>query len=408
MLQVAIARLRQLCPDSQIWVVTTAPEKLEVYCPNTLPIAPNGRQIWAAPLTKYPTRHRWLNKLVHRFSLTDGEQNLRRRFPSLLRSILRFLLRNRGQLLQDFDEFTNAIFNADLVVLTGGGYINDIFPYNVNQALITLELATSLHKPTVMLGHGVGPLENPDVRSRATAVLPLVEMISLREKRAGIPLLQSLEVSPDRIWVTGDDAIELAYQSRQSSLGNGIGINLRASHYSGVDSDWIEPIKQALHQAATALHAPLVAVPISRHCDPGNENPDSATIQQLLQGYPQVLDSGFELDTPQKVIEQTSLCRVVVTASYHAAVFALSQGIPTVTLVNSEYYADKFLGLADQFGLGCSVVFLSDKLLEQTLIEQINQLWHTAATLRSELLNAAVRQVEAGHSAYQQVYKLIN
>ena len=43
-------------------------------------------------------------------------------------------------------------------------------------------------------------------------------------------------------------------------------------------------------------------------------------------------------------------CRLVVTGSYHAALFALSMGVPAIGIATSRYYEDKFLGLADQFG----------------------------------------------------------
>ena len=46
------------------------------------------------------------------------------------------------------------------------------------------------------------------------------------------------------------------------------------------------------------------------------------------------------------VIERVGECRVVVTGSYHGAVFALAQGIPVVALVKSPYYVNKMAGLA--------------------------------------------------------------
>jgi polysaccharide pyruvyl transferase WcaK-like protein len=51
---------------------------------------------------------------------------------------------------------------------------------------------------------------------------------------------------------------------------------------------------------------------------------------------------------------------VVVAGSYHAAVFALSQGIPVVALVKSPYYVNKMVGLGDQFGAGCEIVRLDE------------------------------------------------
>ena len=49
-----------------------------------------------------------------------------------------------------------------------------------------------------------------------------------------------------------------------------------------------------------------------------------------------------------------------MTGAYHAAVFALAQGIPVVCLSNSPYYLAKFQGLEDLFGVGCTIVTLSE------------------------------------------------
>ena len=105
------------------------------------------------------------------------------------------------------------------------------------------------------------------------------------------------------------------------------------------------------------------------------------------------------LDTPLTVIRRVGECRVVVTGSYHAGVFALSQGIPVVGLSRSDYYTDKFLGLADQFGSGCRLVPL-DEPLDEALPARIIELWREAEALRPDLLAAASRQVEEGREAY--------
>ncbi|NJR75723.1 MAG: polysaccharide pyruvyl transferase family protein [Scytonema sp. CRU_2_7] len=107
-------------------------------------------------------------------------------------------------------------------------------------------------------------------------------------------------------------------------------------------------------------------------------------------------------------MEQIGRCRVVVTGSYHAGVFALAQGIPIMGLAKSEYYADKFLGLADQFGVGCEVIFLHEQEFATKLVDSIDRALESAEQLRPQLLEAAKEQVELGHTAYKRVYELVN
>ena len=71
---------------------------------------------------------------------------------------------------------------------------------------------------------------------------------------------------------------------------------------------------------------------------------DVETLRELLAGLGDS-DGGASLETPQLVIDRVGECKVVVTGSYHGAVFALAQGIPVVALVKSPYYVNKMAGL---------------------------------------------------------------
>jgi polysaccharide pyruvyl transferase WcaK-like protein len=406
MLQVAISRLQQLFPNSKIQVFTFAPDRLHQYCPDAEPLSTKGRDIWAYPLSKFPSHFGLLNRIANYFDTSTNGQNLRKQFPQITRSVLRNRLRNCPDLITHFDDFTNAIFHADLLMFTGGGYFTDVFPYSVNCVLSTIELASKLKKPIAMLGQGLGPLNDASLFAKTQQIFPAISLFGLRENLAGPVLLQALGVKRDRVIITGDDAIEFAYQARPSQLGHAIGVNLRVSHYSNVDLQVLNSIQSALHQIAEQYQASLVPVPISRHTDAKNEQPDSVAIHQIIEGYSNFSDGGFQLDTPLKVIEQAGRCRVVVTASYHAGVFALSQGIPVVALVKSKYYVDKFLGLADQFGVGCKIIFLDEAGLEEKLVKQIGKLWAEAELLSPKLLRAAERQIQQGHAVYQKLLNL--
>jgi uncharacterized protein involved in exopolysaccharide biosynthesis len=207
------------------------------------------------------------------------------------------------------------------------------------ELLDSLSLGQRWGAVTAMLGQGMGPLEEPKLRNRSRVVLPRVDFISLREELAGRPLLSALGVSPERLLTTGDDAIELAYQVRSPTWGNGLGINLRASDYSGVDGTVVARLRPILQAAAREYGAPLIPVPISRV--PGEE--DARTIHRLIAEdatpIEEAIAATLQIDTPLKVIEQLKQCRVAIVGSYHAAVFALSLGIPAIGLARSAYSA---------------------------------------------------------------------
>ncbi|HEY9641609.1 MAG TPA: polysaccharide pyruvyl transferase family protein, partial [Coleofasciculaceae cyanobacterium] len=229
MLQVAITRLRSLWPNASIKVFTTEPEKFLRCCPGTEPLSPSGREIWLWPL--FHPMYKLLPHQGARQQYANLEWKVKEHFPRAVSSFLRFKLKfkegKQANLLDDFSEFIEIVQNSDLVVATGGGYITDVFESHACSVLETLSLATKLGKPTAMFGQGLGPAQSPKLIAKAKKVLPSVNLISLRESRAGVPLLNSLGVHQNHFTTTGDDAIELVYKNRSENLGNGIGVNLR-------------------------------------------------------------------------------------------------------------------------------------------------------------------------------------
>jgi polysaccharide pyruvyl transferase WcaK-like protein len=97
----------------------------------------------------------------------------------------------------------------------------------------------------------------------------------------------------------------------------------------------------------------------------------------------------------------------MVTGAYHAAVFALSQGIPVVALTSSEYYDDKFLGLGDMFGTGLELVHLDGDDLAEQLGGAIRSAWKAAPEMRPALLASAERQIATSRQAFDRVCSLV-
>jgi colanic acid/amylovoran biosynthesis protein len=131
---------------------------------------------------------------------------------------------------------------------------------------------------------------------------------------------------------------------------------------------------------------------------------DVETLRELLGGAG---DEAAALETPRQVIERIGGCRVMVTGSYHGAVFALAQGIPVVALARSRYYVDKMTGLAHQFGLGCEIVGLDGSGAPARLVAAIDRAWADADRVRAPLLERAAEQIRSGRAAYQRLRDML-
>jgi len=400
MLQVGVRRLQRLWPSARIEVLTESPANLALFCPGAKPLPRAGRDLWIGNHTIIGGFDRLLPRSASA-GLINLSRGCRRRYPGTFRLLadLRLTIRDRRNVRPDLNAFLEAMEHADLFVVCGaGGFTNDTRQWNIS-ILDTIEEAIQRDIPVVMFGQGLGPLSDPDILGRARKILSKVSLITLRGGRGSSALAQSLGLNSSQILTTGDEAVEIAYEAREKEPGNAVGINLRAASYSNVNGAMIDVLRPVLHKFARRHNVPLIPVPIAFHAWAN----DHVTIGRLLQGFDDHSDGGITLDTPLKVIRQVGRCRIVVTGAYHAAVFAMSQGIPVVGLSASDDYTAKFLGLEDQFGLGCETVFLGASDASERLAAAAERAWQLADKVRLPMQEAARRQIALSQAAYERI-----
>ena len=401
MYQINVARLKNMWPNAMFDVVSDD-IKLAEYFPGACAISSSTIKSWI--------RHRRVFDFLYRI-VPDMFTKFLQRIEGNVMDTLIWLAHPRRQLAKKhygvetnkFSKFLESLFNSDLVVVTAGGNFIDGHEEYGLCLLNVIEKAHQFGKPTVMLGQGIGDIKDSELRTKMGEILPLVDLIAIREGQTGPTILNAFGVQPDKVTISGDDAIELAYNERNAELGVGIGVNLRIADYSGVDNNHFSIVQQSLYDFATKYDVQLIPLPISL----SEYDSDVRTIQKLLDGYSGQEKKDWSMELPIDVIRQTRSCRVVVTGSYHAGVFALSQGIPVVGLAKSQFYIDKFLGLKKQFGTGCEILFFDDENLEETLLSSIENVWRLAEQVRPMLLEAAKKQIEIGYEFYNRISELV-
>jgi polysaccharide pyruvyl transferase WcaK-like protein len=380
MLQSCVIRLRQVWPWAEIMVIAHAPERLVACCPDTSAL---GRSCADLPVLRVlPQGPRLVCEQAWKVAAPYVSRRFRgaRRRPDQPRTAIQ------------------AVRAADLVVASGGGYVTDTWWWHAAGVLSLLSLAQRLGKPTAMFGQGIGPITRRALRAQARSVLPGLTVLGLREGQIGRGLAVSLGVPPGAVTVTGDDALELIAGASVAD-GQALGVNIRASGYAGVDPAAMAVVGAVLLQAAGALQAPVVALPVCRYA----ADADLAAIRALLRpGHSRTDIVLRDLTTPRALIAAAARCRAIVTGSYHAAVFGLAQGVPAVCLTKSSYYDAKFAGLRALFPGACFVVSLEQPGMAARLRAAIDEAWHLPNPARAAAGEAAARQRSAGRGAYAQ------
>jgi polysaccharide pyruvyl transferase WcaK-like protein len=415
MLAVTLQRIKERWPHARIGVLTNTPLLLRGYFPEAEAITVDAAHPWAAPTPAErlaarvgakvagPPAMAWLQGTTW---LPRKAAGVRRRLQAAYAA-----LRNREPPADATipargvvpSGSAAAARDASLILALGGGYLTDADAKQTNRVLNLLEHARNHGVPVAMVGQGLGPLEDPDLQARAAEVLPHVQIIAMREGLKGPALLARLGVSIERTMVTGDDAIELAYGVRSATLGTSIGFSLRVAYYSPVSRAAVDTVTTVVRSFAQEMNASLAPLIIAEY-----KSQDRRSTLPLVEGFADVIPPLGRFVHPREVASRVSSCRILVTGSYHVAVFALSQGIPVVALSSSAYYDDKFVGLGDMFGgIGLELIGLDDPQLEQRLDTAIRAAWTKAPEVREALRQQARAQIEASKKAFDRVFQLV-
>jgi polysaccharide pyruvyl transferase WcaK-like protein len=401
-LDVTVRRLSERWPGARLGVLTYAPSLLRAYAPAAEPVTYRRGSRWsrsgpwwqvpayAGPQLVGPVSEGW-------WAASDRPRRYARRIRGSLRKSVP-VPDETGRI----PRIPMAVRDASLVLAMGGGYMSDVDPYQAHRTLDLLDRAADLQIPTAMCGQGIGPITGDHILAHAARVLPKVDLIAVREGVRGPALLRSLGVSAERIVVTGDDAVELAYDMQSDSIGTDIGVCLRVAGYSPVTGRAQDVVGRVVRRFAGTVDAGLVPLIVSEY-----EAEDRRSTMPLVDGFPVVRPTLGRFATARDLVSEVARCRILVTGAYHVAVFALAQGIPVVGLSTSRYYDDKLGGLSGMFPGGVELVQLAEDGLDERLARAITRMWRAAPDLRPELRAEARAQVCASRGAFERVFTLL-
>ncbi|WP_084211872.1 polysaccharide pyruvyl transferase family protein [Geoalkalibacter subterraneus] len=395
MLRVALARIKKILPHAKLSILTRAPEVILRSFPGVSPLPPLSKldlNIIRRPNQRF---YKWLPWRIS-VRISDFEEQL-------WLNKTNWGLSNYGAIYGS--ETLKCLDDFDAVIGTGGGYLNSTFEGHAISVLTLIATAQRLGKPTFLVGQGIGPIKSKRLALTMEKVLNQLDLICIREKNSSYKVLEELCVDSTRIRVTGDDAIELAFNSRPNTLGDFVGLNFRKASYSAIDEKFACDISETICDVVENLNSKIIPIPISLS---GLDDDEKATVNAVAN---KKLLVNFENNSDimgDSAISAVGNCRVVVTASYHAGLFALSQGVSVLGIAKNQYYADKFNGLADMFGnVGCTV-WHADRMHKDRLREILLELWSNADLARDILLEKALEQINLGDEAYLEVCNILD
>lgn len=379
MLQAACVLIKRFRPKARVQVFTTAPDRLLQLCPGVEAVAPSGQAAWQA--AKYFPIPRRILPLAMREWVFRKEKDCKYANPTRALPVMLNRADFQAHHAASVKPWIAAIESADAVIVTGGGFFTDAFGAHLEGLLHTLSWAREKKRMTAFFGQGLGPLNDPRLRKLAGVALRGADWVTLRENIMGPALGKELKCDTKAWKTTGDDAFALlASEPTEMTDGQLIGINLRVAAYSNVDSSIRQRITDALAAVQSRFKNAWMPLPV----DLSRESGDEIQVKRCISAAG--ISADYQKpDTPKDLWALVQHCRLVITGSYHAAVFALSAGVPVIGLAANAYYQTKFAGLQAFFPDGVRIVDSHVEDITSELKLGVEWGWQLPFSRRSEI-----------------------
>ncbi|UUY09427.1 polysaccharide pyruvyl transferase family protein [Pseudomonas sp. J452] len=274
--------------------------------------------------------------------------------------------RQPGQL----PEALQALLQADLLVISGGGNLSSSWPGYILERLALVRLARQRGVPLLLLGQTLGPQLSLVDRELVAEILGAAAWIGLREA-SSVALALGLGAPLARIDYQLDDAMALL--PRPSTLlesawpeplsqGPLIALTLHPL-FAGAERDlWLDCVATELDKVVAELGARFLFIPHvcdrQNGCDVGDRAIGLALAARLQQPAAMRV---LEVQGSGETAWLTQQADLVVSSRYHPLVFALARQRPCLGLPTDHYTLVKLQGALSHAGREEDLLIIRDK-----------------------------------------------
>ena len=308
---------------------------------------------------------------------------------------------------------------TDLVIATGGDlHTSD---YGVSTPYLrALTTAQQRDIPTVMIGQSVGPFDNPADAEAWLTVAARCQLLTVRERVSHSYVVGKLGLPKHRVRLSSDPAFLLprATSERKSAVLRPLGLTPEDHYLCLAPSQGITRFSSteesqhaaALTRLATSLvHTwgmPVVLIPHCHDSRPHNDDRVLAARIAEAAGMPQVMALPGAL-TASDYKGVLSRAELVISERLHAAIGALSGGVPAITIGHSHKFngvlAETYGDTVDVDGIHADVrAFAQDATVIDRLVTDTD-----ATVLRTALRQRLPLITDRAHSDFAQINKLL-
>lgn len=283
----------------------------------------------------------------------------------LLWNAKRLRKRSTLKLLNDGEaDFLKNFSSCDAFLIVGGGNLSDIAPWGgLFSRSVEILLAKIFGKPVFLGAQTVGPLRKKWAKMLVRFALEKADLITLRECYSYL-LLRSIGIKNPILKVVPDDAFGINSISQQKAIYLlskedvdfrklvknkmiKVGLNVRPwwkkRGIKRIKNELLETIRFLIKDKRFYLiFFPTAYGEYQKGYNDVKGAKELSRYLSVSKDRVKILENEY---TPQEIKGILNLLDIIITISYHPAVFAMSMAVPTIGLYEDEYYRMKLLGL---------------------------------------------------------------
>lgn len=260
-------------------------------------------------------------------------------------------------------KWRSAIAESDGIIFSGAGAITDDYAvHGVASWSVLTEWASSMGKPVLFVGQGVGPLANPKAQRLVAKMLSTASVVSVRESRSADVVSELSPSTP--VHVTPDWAVlncpspedrQLATELKNRLVGEGDFQVLSLHRRHTTTRQQIQELSNWARGMVDANAARNIRTLFVSNMTAGRYSDDRTTADMLTSFWPAGSRSDLvvlrEVHSAGVVRALLGLSQGVIATRYHPVVFALAEGVAAYGISYDEYYDQKLQGALANFGI---------------------------------------------------------
>jgi colanic acid/amylovoran biosynthesis protein len=278
---------------------------------------------------------------------------------------------------------------SDIIVCSGGGFLNDNYHPAILARLITLYTAKKLGKPVIIYSASIGPFARKGYRKLARFVFNKMDHITPRDLPS-VKMLKDLNVDKAPITLVADSAFSLVDNSMEEKRVNSsqegkkkITISVRnwAHFENGSQEDYEMAIVGLVNKLVQDGKYLIYFVSSCTGTD-GYRQDDRKTAKKIYEALSDKTGVTLVNDDlgAKELIALYKTVDLNIGTRMHTNIFSLIAGTPIIGI----RYEDKTIGLVQQFGITEYLVDIEDVTAEQ-LIQKVEAVFENEMVIREKI-----------------------